>query len=65
MDIVVFCLSLMGSNLSDYLCEANRILKKKWLFCNHCCSFNNLFLYLCILCSPLKCSSLILPLINC
>ncbi|KAK0162443.1 hypothetical protein PV327_006218 [Microctonus hyperodae] len=26
--VVVFCLSLMGSNLSDYLLEANRVLKK-------------------------------------
>lgn len=26
-DIVVFCLSLMGTNLNDYLLEANRILK--------------------------------------
>ena len=27
MDIVVFCLSLMGTNLKDYLYEANRVLK--------------------------------------
>lgn len=27
VDIVVFCLSLMGTNLTDYLKEANRILK--------------------------------------
>ena len=27
MDIVVFCLSLMGTNLKDYLSEANRVLK--------------------------------------
>lgn len=26
-DAVVFCLSLMGTNLSDFLKEANRILK--------------------------------------
>ncbi|KAK0089182.1 hypothetical protein PV326_004567 [Microctonus aethiopoides] len=26
--VVVFCLSLMGNNLSDYLLEANRVLKK-------------------------------------
>lgn len=26
--VVVFCLSLMGSNLSDYILEANRVLKK-------------------------------------
>uniref|UniRef100_A0A1I8EG37 Ribosomal RNA-processing protein 8 n=1 Tax=Wuchereria bancrofti TaxID=6293 RepID=A0A1I8EG37_WUCBA len=28
VDIVVFCLSLMGTNLNEYLMEANRILKK-------------------------------------
>ncbi|XP_067664018.1 ribosomal RNA-processing protein 8-like [Haliotis asinina] len=28
VDVVVFCLSLMGTNLTDYLLEANRILKK-------------------------------------
>ncbi|CAG9529853.1 unnamed protein product [Cercopithifilaria johnstoni] len=28
VDIVVFCLSLMGTNLNEYLREANRILKK-------------------------------------
>lgn len=27
VDVVVFCLSLMGTNLSDFLREANRILK--------------------------------------
>nr|KAG5697772.1 hypothetical protein BaRGS_026729 [Batillaria attramentaria] len=27
VDAAVFCLSLMGTNLSDYLCEANRVLK--------------------------------------
>ncbi|XP_066259232.1 ribosomal RNA-processing protein 8-like [Euwallacea similis] len=27
VDIVVFCLSLMGTNLGDYLLEANRVLK--------------------------------------
>lgn len=27
VDVVVFCLSLMGTNLSDYILEANRILK--------------------------------------
>jgi len=27
--IVVFCLSLMGSNLKDYIIEANRVLKNK------------------------------------
>ena len=26
-DIVVFCLSLMGTNLKDFLREANRVLK--------------------------------------
>jgi ribosomal RNA-processing protein 8 len=29
INIVVFCLSLMGSNLKDYLLEANRVLEKK------------------------------------
>ncbi|VDM93398.1 unnamed protein product, partial [Litomosoides sigmodontis] len=28
VDIAVFCLSLMGTNLNEYLREANRILKK-------------------------------------
>ncbi|XP_043472647.1 ribosomal RNA-processing protein 8 [Leptopilina heterotoma] len=28
VNIVVFCLSLMGTNLNDYLLEANRVLKK-------------------------------------
>jgi ribosomal RNA-processing protein 8 len=28
-DIVVFCLSLMGTNLVDFLCEAHRVLKPK------------------------------------
>ncbi|XP_013790422.1 ribosomal RNA-processing protein 8-like [Limulus polyphemus] len=28
VDIAVFCLSLMGTNLQDYLAEANRVLKK-------------------------------------
>uniref|UniRef100_A0AC34RIB9 Ribosomal RNA-processing protein 8 n=1 Tax=Panagrolaimus sp. JU765 TaxID=591449 RepID=A0AC34RIB9_9BILA len=28
VDVVVFCLSLMGTNLSDFLREANRILKE-------------------------------------
>lgn len=27
VDVAVFCLSLMGTNLHDYLVEANRVLK--------------------------------------
>lgn len=27
IDVAVFCLSLMGTNLNDYLLEANRVLK--------------------------------------
>jgi len=27
VDIAVFCLSLMGTNLSDFILEANRVLK--------------------------------------
>ena len=27
VDIVIFCLSLMGKNIGDFLIEANRILK--------------------------------------
>ena len=27
VDIAVFCLSLMGTNLRDYIKEANRVLK--------------------------------------
>ena len=29
VDVVVFCLSLMGTNLSDFICEAHRILVPK------------------------------------
>ena len=28
-NVVVFCLSLMGTNLADYLMEANRVLKQE------------------------------------
>lgn len=28
VDVVVFCLSLMGTNLNDFLIEANRILRE-------------------------------------
>lgn len=28
VDVVVFCLSLMGTNLNDFILEANRVLKK-------------------------------------
>ncbi len=28
VDVAVFCLSLMGTNLKDYLKEANRVLKE-------------------------------------
>ncbi len=28
-DIVVFCLSLMGTNINEFLCEAHRVLKSK------------------------------------
>lgn len=27
VDVAVFCLSLMGTNLQDYILEANRVLK--------------------------------------
>lgn len=27
VDVAVFCLSLMGTNLNDYILEANRVLK--------------------------------------
>ena len=27
VDVAVFCLSLMGTNLADYLTEAHRVLK--------------------------------------
>ena len=30
VDVVVFCLSLMGTNLGDFVLEANRVLKKKY-----------------------------------
>jgi ribosomal RNA-processing protein 8 len=29
VDVVVFCLSLMGTNLNDFIIEANRVLKPK------------------------------------
>lgn len=29
VDVVVFCLSLMGTNLRDYLFEASRVLKTR------------------------------------
>lgn len=28
-DIVVFCLSLMGTNVADFLCEAHRVLRQR------------------------------------
>lgn len=28
VDVAVFCLSLMGTNLSDFIKEANRVLKE-------------------------------------
>jgi ribosomal RNA-processing protein 8 len=31
VDYVVFCLSLMGTNFVDYLIEARRILKDKYI----------------------------------
>lgn len=31
VDIAVFCLSLMGTNLGDFLAEAHRVLKKGWV----------------------------------
>ena len=33
IDIAVFCLSLMGTNVVEFLCEAHRVLKKGYLFC--------------------------------
>lgn len=30
-DIVVFCLSLMGTNAGEFLCEAHRVLKPKFV----------------------------------
>jgi ribosomal RNA-processing protein 8 len=32
VDIVVFCLSLMGTDLGAYLTEANRVLKEGFVF---------------------------------
>ena len=32
VNVVVFCLSLMGTNIKDYLLEANRVLKMKYKF---------------------------------
>lgn len=35
VDVAVFCLSLMGTNLRDYFLEANRVLKVGLVdFCN-------------------------------
>ena len=33
-DVAVFCLSLMGTNLKDYLKEANRVLKEGYVESN-------------------------------
>lgn len=32
VDVVVFCLSLMGTDLGAYLTEANRVLKERFVF---------------------------------
>ncbi len=32
-DLVVFCLSLMGTNLNEFICEAHRVLKSKYVKC--------------------------------
>jgi ribosomal RNA-processing protein 8 len=32
VDVAVFCLSLMGTSLSAYLTEANRVLKEGFVF---------------------------------
>lgn len=32
VNVVVFCLSLMGTNINEYLYEANRVLKKGLVF---------------------------------
>lgn len=32
INAVVFCLSLMGTNLVDYILEANRVLKMEYVF---------------------------------
>lgn len=29
VDVAVFCLSLMGTNVIDFLCEAHRVMKNK------------------------------------
>jgi ribosomal RNA-processing protein 8 len=41
VDIAVFCLSLMGTNLSDFILEANRVLKigHVLLICVILCSY--------------------------
>lgn len=32
IDVAVFCLSLMGTNLKDFILEANRVLKIGYIF---------------------------------
>ena len=37
VDVAVFCLSLMGTNIRDFLEEANRVLKPGWVLPRHRC----------------------------
>lgn len=36
IDVAVYCLSLMGTNLKDFFLEANRVLKNKYEVCRFC-----------------------------
>lgn len=38
IDVAVFCLSLMGTNIRDFLEEANRVLKPGWVLPGHSCT---------------------------
>ena len=31
VDIAVFCLALMGTNVTDFITEANRVLKERYV----------------------------------
>jgi len=53
VDVVVFCLSLMGTNLSDFICEAHRILVPKGILkiTEICSRIDNVDLFTQSLCS--------------
>lgn len=46
VDVAVFCLSLMGTNLVDFLTEAHRVLKLGYRL-SHYLFFFNLIVFIC------------------